>query len=245
MLTALLPLQGDDRSYPWALSRAAGWAAERKDNEALQAVQAKIGEIDPAATKVRVLEDGEPVDLLTSLAARIGGLDELSKLEPLAIEPTGPTLELALTDSSGKTYALSYKLYSEQAPATTTQILQLIESGAFEEATALPSGQNGLQLDGLGSEDQEPLRVERAWGCFHASGTLCTVLQNGGEPGQQHPSKLQLLGADLYGQDGVTTVVGKLVDGEDAFTELAALGRAADQPNQFESELKITAKLKQ
>lgn len=243
MLTALIPVSGNKNAYPWALTRAAAWAAQRQDAESLQALQAKFSEVDAGAAGVMVLEDGQPVDMLTALGKRVAGLGELAELEPVMAEPTGPVVIFTLTASSGDTYDVSYQLFSEQAPLATAHLLQKIEAGAFENGIVSPAPQAGFQLDGLAADDDAPLQVERVWGCFHASGTLCTVLESGGDPGQQSAGKLQFLGADLYSQDGITTVIGKVVSGEEVLQTLADLDRSADAPNKFAAEFKISAKL--
>ncbi len=243
MLTALIPVSGNKNAYPWALTKAAAWAAQRQDAESLQALQAKFSEVDASSAKVMVLENGKPVDMLTALAKRISGLGQLAELEPVMVEPTGPVVVFTLTASSGETYDVSYKLFSDHAPLATAHLLQKIEAGAFENGVVSPTPQAGFQLEGLAAEGDAPFQVERVWGCFHASGTLCTVLESGGDPGQQSPGKLQFLGADLYSQDGITTVIGKVVSGEDVLQTLADLDRSEDAPNKFAAEFKISAKL--
>ncbi len=245
MLTALLTVEGNDKSYPWALVRAASWAAERKDKEALEAVMAKMNTVDAGATQAMVLEDGQAVDLMTSMRSRLDGLGELAGLEAVQAEPTGPEVEFTLTASTGGTYTLSYKLYADQTPITTAYLLAKIKEDSFGSAGITTMPQGGFQLDGLAAEESEALPIERAWGCFHQSGTLCTVLEGGGEPGQQSPAKLQFLGADLYGQDGVTTVIGKIVSGEDVLASLATLEKAEGTPNKFAAEFKVSARIKE
>jgi hypothetical protein len=245
MLTALLTVEGNDKSYPWALVRAASWAADRQDKEALEAVMAKMDSVSPGASQAKVLEDGQPMDLLASMKGRISGLGELAELEPVQAEPTGPEVEFTLTASSGETYAFTYKLYTDQAPATTAHLLAKISDDSFGSAGITTMPQGGFQLDGLAADGTEALPIERAWGCFHQSGTLCTVLEGGGEPGQQSAAKFQFLGTDLYGQDGVTTVVGKITAGEDVLASLATLEKAEGSPNKFAAEFKVSAKIKE
>ena len=245
MLTALLPVEGNSNSYPWALVRAASWAAERKDKEALEAIQAKLASVEPGSSMTMVLEDGQPVPLLTSMQQRIAGLGELAELEPVQSEPTGPEIEFTLTGANGESYIISYKLYAEQAPNAVAHLLAKVNDGSFGNASITPSPQGGFQLDGLAADGDSPIPVERAWGCFHQSGTLCTVLEGGGEPGQQSAAKLQFLGNDLYGQDGVTTVIGMVSAGEDVLATLAELERSEDAPNQYAADFKISAKVKE
>ena len=245
MLTALLPVEGNDKSYPWALLQAGRWAADRQDKEALEAVVAKMDQVDPGSSGALVLEASEAVDLMTSTKGRLAGMGELADLEPVQVEPTGPEVEFTLTAASGETYSITYKLYTEQAPIATNHLLEKIKADSFGSAGLTTMAQGGFQMDGLAADDAEAFAIERAWGCFHQSGTLCTVLHNGGEPGQQSPAKLQFLGADLYGQDGVTTVVGKVSAGEEVLETLASLEKSPDAPNKFATEFKVTAKVKE
>lgn len=244
MLTALLTVEDNDKSYPWALVRAASWAAERQDKEALDALKAKIDALPADAAQAKVLENGEPVDLLVSMKTRIDGLGELASLEPVQLEPTGSEVEFTLTSADGDTYTVSYKLYEDQAPVATSYFLEKVKDGTFDSAMVATSPQGGFQLTGLADEDAPALAVERAWGCFHQEGTLCTVLETGGDPGQQSASKLQFLGTDLYGQDGVTTVIGKITTGQEVLATIGALERSAEAPNEFAKEFKVSAKIK-
>jgi cyclophilin family peptidyl-prolyl cis-trans isomerase len=240
---ALLPVQGDERAYPWALARAVAWASYKQDLEAIDALQAKIGELEPTAAKLRVLEDGQSAAFLTALNSRLNGLKGLTEMEAVPLEPTGSKVKFTLTSSDGMAYELVYQLYSEQAPRSVAHFLSRLEAGAFEGASFSPGAQGSLQLGNLDQDDAPALAIEKAFGCFHNSGALCTIIQNGGDPGAQSSSKLQFLSNDLYAQDGITTVLGQLIEGESVLEQIAAFERASDNPGDYASSYTLKAEV--
>lgn len=237
---ALVTVEGDERVYPWALLQAVGWAGSEQDAEAIAMLRSRFSQLPEQPTNVRMLVDGEALSLTEAAETRLAGLEALAQLEPALAEPTGSRIKVTLSSAEGVAYELIYQLYEERVPETSAWLLGLLDAGAFAEATLIPTPGNGFQVGNLADEEAEPRLIERAWGCFHRSGTLCTVLASGGSSGQQDPGRLAFLGRDLYGQDGVTTVVGKIVEGEEHLATIGALEAAPDDPRAYATPLTLS-----
>lgn len=239
---ALVAVEGDDRVYPWALSYAVTWAAQMsKDDATLALLENRLSSLPDSATGAKVLNEGTSVDVVDAVEARLKGLKAISELKATPLEPTGSKLRVTLTDAEGKSYAMVYQLYEEQSPVASAWLLGLVDAGSFAESKLVPSPQNGFQIDQIPSEeDATSLSVEKTWGVFHGSGTLCTMLESGGDPGEQSLTRLQFLGRDLFGQDGVTTVIGKIVEGQDQLDAISALERSAEDSLAFASAMSLT-----
>jgi hypothetical protein len=240
---ALAAVEGDDRVYPWALAYAVQWAAQmQKDEATLGLLENRLTSLPDGATNAKVLAAGTSVDVSDAVEARLAGLRALADLEAEPIAPTGSKIKITLTDEGGSTYDMVVQLYETEAPTATAWLLGQIDAGAFAEARPVPAAQGGFQIHGLTepAEDAASLMVEKAWGCFHESGTLCTVLESGGVPGEQSQTRLQMLGADLHSQDGVTTVLGMIVEGEDRLTAVSELSRDENNPQAFAGEVTMT-----
>jgi cyclophilin family peptidyl-prolyl cis-trans isomerase len=239
--SALLPVQVDDRAYPWALARAVTWAAYKQDAEAIDALEAKLGELDSNAAQMKVLEGGQSAPFLAVLKSRLNGLKAVAEMDPAPAAATGPKIKFTLTSSGGTTYELMYQLYGKSAPQTTAHFLARLESGAFDGATIAPSTQGNFQLTGLAEDDAPALPIEKAFGYFHANGSLSTIIQNGGNPGDQSPSKLQFFGSAQYAQDGITTVLGQLLEGEEILQQIASMERSTESPGSFAETFTLKA----
>jgi hypothetical protein len=239
---ALSGIEGDDRVYKWAVPYSVTWAAQMsKDDATLALLENRLSTLPTDATGVKVLHKGASVDFVDAVKARLSGLRAIAGLKAAPLEPSGSKLRVTLTDAEGKMYTLVYQLYEEQAPIASAWLLGLIDAGSFAEAKLLPSPQNGFQVDQIPSEeDAANLFVEKAWGAFHSSGTLCAMLESGGDPGQQSTTRLQFLGRDLFGQDGVTTVIGKIVEGQDQLDTISGLERSTENSLSFASAMSLT-----
>lgn len=239
---ALSVVEGNKEVYPWALAAAVSWAARLdKDDATLALLENRLNSLPDNATGAKVLQNDTSVDVADAVESRLAGLRALSELEAKPIEPTGSKIKVTLTNDAGTSYEIVYQLYEEQAPVASAWILGLIDEGGFADAKPVPSPQNGFQLSGIATTEEDArLMVEKAWGCFHSSGTLCTVLESGGDPGQQSRARLQFLGRDLYGQDGVTTVIGKVIEGEDNLAVLGELERSSENPQEYAAPLTMT-----
>ncbi|MCH2102293.1 MAG: hypothetical protein MK209_10275, partial [Planctomycetes bacterium] len=201
----------------------------------------RLNSLPDNATGAKVLQEGASVDVADSVEARLVGLRALSQLEAEPIQPAGTKIKVILSGEAGANYEIVYQLYETEAPAASAWLLSLIDSGGFAGASPAPAPQNGFQASGLSiNEDAPSLFVEKSWGCFHDSGTLCTVLETGGAPGEQSRERLQFLGRDLYAQDGVTTVIGKVIEGESYLAILSELERSADNPQEYAAPLTMT-----
>ena len=239
---ALAAVEGNDKVYPWALAAAVAWAARMdKDDATLSLLENRLSSLPDNATGAKVLQEGTSVDVADSVETRLAGLRALSQLEAEPVEPTGSKIKVTLTNEAGTNYEIVYQLYENEAPVASAWLLGLIDEGGMGEAKPVPAPQNGFQVSDIPtSEEAANLMVEKAWGCFHSSGTLCTVLESGGDPGQQSRARLQFLGRDLYGQDGVTTVIGKVVEGEDNLAILGELERSTENPQEYAAPLTMT-----
>lgn len=239
---ALLAVEGDERVYPWALAQSVSWAANlQKGESTLALLESKFQALGNNPTGLRVLDGGESKAIAESVSTRLAGLKELANLEATPVEPTGGKVRFTLSDGAASTYELVFQLYEEQAPQACAWLYERIDSGAFADIKLVPGPSSGFQIEELGdSEGEDALIVEKAFGCFHLTGTLCTMLENGGDPGQQSRTKLQLLGAELYPQDGVTTVLGKIVEGENLLEEINNLERKEDDPRAFAADWTLT-----
>jgi hypothetical protein len=239
---ALAAVESDDRVYPWALSYAVTWAAQMsKDDATLALLENRLAALPEDATGAKVLNAGTSVDVVSAVASRVKGLKAISQLKATPLEPTGSKVRVSLTDADGKIYAMVYQLYEDEAPVASAWLLGLIDTGAFAEAKLVPSPQNGFQIDQIpAEEDATNLTVEKVWGAFHGTGTLCTMLESGGDPGDQSLTRLQFLGRDLFGQDGVTTVIGKIIEGQDQLDEIGALERSTEDSLSFAKEMTLT-----
>lgn len=239
---ALASVEGNDKVYPWALAAAVSWAARMdKDDATLSLLENRLSSLPDNATGAKVLQDGTSVDVADSLESRLTGLRALSQLEAEPVEPSGSKIKVTLTNEAGTNYEIVYQLYENEAPVASAWLLELVDEGGFGEAKPVPAPQNGFQVSGIPTTEEDAnLMVEKAWGCFHSSGTLCTVLESGGDPGQQSRARLQFLGRDLYGQDGVTTVIAKVVEGEDNLAILGELEGSTENPQEYAAPLTMT-----
>lgn len=239
---ALAEVESDERVYPWALTTAVSWAARlSKDEATLALLENRLSSLSSDGTGVKVLNEDTSVDVVDAVQTRLNGLRSLADLEAKPLDPTGTKLRVTLADEDGNSYEMVYQLYEEQAPVASAWILGLVDAGSFAESTLIPSPQNGFQIDQLPTaEDGASLSIEKAWGAFHSSGTLCTMLESGGDPGEQSRTRLQFLGRDLYGQDGVTTVIGKIIEGEDQLEAVGELTRDETNPQAFAAPMSLT-----
>jgi hypothetical protein len=239
---ALAAVEGDDRIYPWALSYAVTWAAQMsKDDATLALLENRLSALPDGAVGIKVFNEGTSVDVASAVATRVRGLKAISNLKATPIEPTGGKVRVTLTDAEGEIYAMVYQLYEEQTPIASAWLLGLIDAGSFAESKLVPSPQNGFQIDQIPAEkDAATLSVEKVWGAFHGTGTLCTMLESGGDPGEQSLTRLQFLGRDLFGQDGVTTVIGKIIEGQDQLDAISALERSTESFLSFASAMSLT-----
>lgn len=239
---ALVAVEDDERVYPYAVPFSVTWAAQMsKDDATLALLENRLSAIPDDATGIKVLHDGTSVDWIAAIKARLKGLRAITDLKATPVEPTGSKVRVTLTNAEGTSYSMVYQLYEEQTPVATAWFLGLIDAGSFAEAALVPSPQNGFQIDKIpAAEDAASITVEKPWGVFHTSGTLCTMLESGGEPGQQSLTRVQFLGRDLYGQDGVTSVIGKIIEGQDQLEAIGALERNAEDSLAFASEMKLT-----
>jgi hypothetical protein len=239
---ALAAVESDDRVYPWALSYAVTWAAQMsKDDATLALLENRLTALPDGSTGAKVLNEGASVDVVDAVEARVKGLKAISGLKATPIEPAGSKVRVSLTDADGKIYAMVYQLYEEQAPVASAWLLGLIDAGSFSEVKLVPSPQNGFQIDQIpAAEEATNLTIEKTWGVFHGSGTLCTMLESGGDPGDQSLTRLQFLGRDIFGQDGVTTVIGKIIEGEDQLEAIGELERSTEDSLAFASAMTLT-----
>jgi len=238
---ALASVESEDSVYPWALNLAVAWAGSRDDTESLALLEGRLNNLGDKSTGVKVLEDGESVEITEAVQSRVAGLKALSDMmaEPVAAEGSGVTL--TVSNGAGTTYTIPYNLYQSQAPAASAWLLGLIDAGALTDLPITPSPQGGIQLRDLPvAEDATELSLEKAWGCFHAAGTICTMLDSGRGSGAQSNSQLHFLTQDLYAQDGVTTVIAQALDAEDTLEALIGLERSTENPQEFAEAWTLT-----
>lgn len=239
---AFAAVEDDKQVYPYSVSYALTWAAQMSKGEStLALIENRLRSLPDDAARVKVLNDGVSVGMITAVKSRLEGLRAIAELKATPLEPSGSKLRVTLTDAEGKSFEMVYQLYEEQSPIASAWLLGLVDAGSFAESKLVPSPQNGFQIDQIPStEDDASISVEKAWGAFHSSGTLCTMLESGGDPGEQSLTRLQFLGRDLFGQDGVTTVIGKIVEGQDQLDTISALERSTEDSLAFASAMSLT-----
>ncbi len=207
--------------YPWVLFAAANTAILRGDADAVQIVQPKLEAY--AASKEAdawktLSESGEVTTIAELLLKRMeefNARDQKSWTNP---EPQGSKVKVVLNDASDGVYEITIGLYEDQAPNACATFLAAVEAGRLNDLEVTPSPA-GLNWSGFGSEEDQPLTVERHFGLFHLAGALSTTPLPG-EPGKQMVGALNLLLADNMAMDGATTVFGQVVEGLEALQGL-------------------------
>lgn len=221
----LAEARSDERVYPWMVYGTATVAAQTRNTDALALLKPELEALAKTSTVMVSGESGKE-SLPTMLLRKLYAGGAVLPQDPEAPEPSGKRIKITLNLGTETSYDVVFGLYEEVAPAGAAALLGWVSEGRFTEQTARLLG-NGLSLtmsplpEVEGEEAPPTLLVERAYGYFHSEGTLTTVSLPG-EPGVQDQNSIRLLLGDNYSLDGTTTVLGKAVEGWEAFRDAAS-----------------------
>jgi hypothetical protein len=236
LATQLADAKKDERIFEWVVYNAARTAAESANAEALALLKPELEAL--AQTSEVMIAGPAGSERLAAVLLRnlYQGPGSLPK-DPAAPEPDGGRIAITLSQGDTATYDIVVGLYEATAPNGTAALKQWVSEGRFAERTAKPTGSMSLNISlapteagedagGDGEAAATPaapgLMVERKHGYFHSEGTLAPGILPG-KPGEQDVNNLQLALVNSYQMDGQTTVLGKVVEGWQAFKDAVNL----------------------
>jgi hypothetical protein len=216
LLVRMSQAKDDPRIYPWLVFEAVRRSSMEGDQVALASLKPELEALRGVSGALVATSAGSQ-DMADYLLQKVYQQAAGLPTDFVLVEPDGRKFEIVVSVNSTSTYTLVYGLYETAAANGCAEWVAAIEGGRVNDQSARKVGTMGVTLSLKNvvvpeSETPAPWLVERSWGIFHAEGVL-TALQVPGKVGQQDRNSVQIVLQDSYHLDGLSTVLGKVVEG--------------------------------